>query len=259
MGPEADSETDLYVDESLVVVPVQKLPGTTNVDLDGLLHPPLKLSEDLKSGCGGMIWPAGSVLAKYLIRRHGSGLETKEMSVLLNWALAVESAGTPCACTQVVGATATEQSVFAFRLAVARGCKLRKRLYITDQEALLDLLQQNIKLNELEDRVCPAVLDWGVPPGNGIPDSPDIVLAADCVYFEPAFPLLLETLSALAGPQTTVYFCYKKRRRADLRFMKRARKIFVVEEVVDDPDQEVYCRENIFLYVDDVGSAFDLD
>jgi hypothetical protein len=43
---------------------------------------------------------------------------------------------------------------------------------------------------------------------------PDLILAADCVYFEPAFPLLVQTLSDLViDEKTEVLFCYKKRRK----------------------------------------------
>lgn len=55
---------------------------------------------------------------------------------------------------------------------------------------LLALMKENVKLNEL-DNVKAAVLDWGedaLPVG--IPPKQDILLLADCVYFEPAFPLL---------------------------------------------------------------------
>ena len=43
----------------------------------------------------------------------------------------------------------------------------------------------------------------------------DLVLAADCVYFEPAFPLLVQTLRDLhaANPSAEFLFCYKKRRK----------------------------------------------
>lgn len=49
---------------------------------------------------------------------------------------------------------------------------------------------------------------------------PQLILAADCVYFEPAFPLLVQTLADLV-PVTKlegeedpeVLFCYKKRRK----------------------------------------------
>lgn len=46
-----------------------------------------------------------------------------------------------------------------------------------------------------------------------LPSKPDIILAADCVYFEPAFPLLVQTLAELSDPTTQVLFCYKKRRK----------------------------------------------
>jgi len=55
--------------------------------------------------------------------------------------------------------------------------------------------------------------------GTAIPASipqPDVVCAADCVYFEPAFPLLVKTLSDLVDDKTEVLFCYKKRRKVSL-------------------------------------------
>jgi hypothetical protein len=74
-------------------------------------------------------------------------------------------------------------------------------------------------------------------------------LAADCVYFEPAFPLLLATLEELLdlNNNAVIYFCFKKRRKADMQFMKKARKIFVVEEI-EDQDRETFSRESLFLY-----------
>lgn len=79
--------------------------------------------------------------------------------------------------------------------------------------------------------------------------KPDVILAADCVYFEPAFPLLLATLSDLLKlcPSATIYFCFKKRRRADMQFLKKAQKLFRVTEVLDE-DRPVFSREGLFLY-----------
>jgi len=79
--------------------------------------------------------------------------------------------------------------------------------------------------------------------------QPNVILAAECVYFEPAFPLLQKTLCDLLAlsPAATVYFCFKKRRRADLQFVKRARKAFTVVEVVDD-ERSVFSRQGLFLY-----------
>lgn len=110
------------------------------------------------------------------------------------------------------------------------------------------LMQQNIALNGLEGRVEASVYDWGSARPANLPAHPDIVLAADCVYFEPAFPLLLQTMRELIGERTVCYFCFKRRRRADIQFLKAARKTFIVDDVMDDPDGDIYARENIYLY-----------
>lgn len=110
-------------------------------------------------------------------------------------------------------------------------------------------MQRNIALNNLQPIVEAAVYDWGESVPSEVPTKPDVVLAADCVYFEPAFPLLQQTMRDLIGENTTCYFCFKRRRRADLQFVKTARKVFDVVEVEEDPDREVYSRERIYLLV----------
>ena len=59
----------------------------------------------------------------------------------------------------------------------------------------------------------------------------------------------MQTLKNLVElcPSATVYFCFKKRRRADMQFMKVAKKVFEVAEVGDE-DKPVYSRENLYLY-----------
>lgn len=111
------------------------------------------------------------------------------------------------------------------------------------------LMNQNISLNALDTKVKASIYDWGSAVPAEVPQHPDVILAADCVYFEPAFPLLQQTLQDLIGPNTVCYFCFKKRRRADLHFVKAIRKMFVVEDVTDDPEKSVWSRENLFLYV----------
>lgn len=106
-------------------------------------------------------------------------------------------------------------------------------IHLTDLPHLLPTLKSNISLNAplLLSSVYPSVLSWGektpMPP-------PDVLLAADCVYFEPAFPLLLETMRTLIGEKTVCYFCFVKRRRADVGFLRRLRRIFDVREVKED-------------------------
>lgn len=61
----------------------------------------------------------------------------------------------------------------------------------------------------------------------------DVVLAADCVYLEAAFPLLEKTLLDLTDVKNppVILMSYKKRRKADARFFKAMRKHFKFHEV----------------------------
>ncbi|KAL1965166.1 hypothetical protein VTN77DRAFT_6079 [Rasamsonia byssochlamydoides] len=219
----SDQDSLFDISESLIPIRELKPPGTTSVSFDGLLKDPLVLKEDLKEGCGGQLWPAGLLLAKYMLREHHSDLLGKTIVEL--------GAG-----GGLVG------------LAVARGCSVNMPIYITDQESMLPLMEDNIKINGLSSNVRAKVLNWGTPPPADIPTHPGVVLAADCVYFEPAFPLLISTLRQLLGPESVCYFCFKRRRRADMRCIKQIKKIFDVVEIRDYADYDTYARDNLFLY-----------
>ncbi|KAI2627397.1 putative methyltransferase-domain-containing protein [Hypomontagnella submonticulosa] len=215
----------LAIGEDLAPLPAYKSAGTATVDFSGLLADPLKLHEDLAFGCGGQTWPAGIVLAKHMLRYHRDDMRESRI-------LELGAGG------GLVG------------LAVAKGCLVENPLIITDQEEMYSLMEHNISLNGLESKAKAAILNWGEPlPQDIAAIKPDVILAADCVYFEPAFPLLLATLSDLLRlcPSATIYFCFKKRRRADMQFLKKAQKMFRVAEVVDE-DRPVFSREGLFLY-----------
>ncbi|KAL1983549.1 hypothetical protein VTN96DRAFT_10209 [Rasamsonia emersonii] len=219
----SDQDSLFDISESLVPIRELKQPGITSVSFDGLLKDPLLLKEDLKKGCGGQLWPAGILLAKYMLREHRMDLLGKTIVEL--------GAG-----GGLVG------------LAVARGCSVNMPIYITDQESMLPLMEDNIKINGLSPNVRATVLNWGRPLPASIPTHPAVVLAADCVYFEPAFPLLISTLEQLLGPESVCYFCFKRRRRADMRCIKQIKKIFDVVEIRDYADYDTYARDNLFLY-----------
>jgi hypothetical protein len=74
MAPSTESrspspETDFFnFGEDFVKSPEHLTASTQSIDFDGLLGSPLLLHQDLASGCGGMLWPAGMVLAKYLLK-----------------------------------------------------------------------------------------------------------------------------------------------------------------------------------------------
>jgi len=107
-------------------------------------------------------------------------------------------------------------------------------------------MSHNVLLNNLSN-VTVSELNWGEPLTDDLP-RPDLILAADCIYFEPAFPLLVQTLSDLVvDEKTEVLLCYKKRRKADKRFFALLKKKFTWTEVMDNPNREVYSRDQIYL------------
>lgn len=112
---------------------------------------------------------------------------------------------------------------------------------------MLPLMQRNTALNDLAPSVHPSIYNWGEPTPAGLPARPEIILAADCIYFEPAFPLLMRTLEELIGERTVCWFCFVKRRKADMHFLKAARKVFEVERVGDDPFEGEYYGQNVNL------------
>lgn len=61
--------------------------------------------------------------------------------------------------------------------------------------------------------------------------------------------MLIATLEELLDlcRDAVVYFCFKKRRKADLHFMRTAKKKFLVEEI-EDVDRPTFSREGLFLY-----------
>ncbi|KAG7448922.1 S-adenosyl-L-methionine-dependent methyltransferase [Guyanagaster necrorhizus] len=161
------------------------------------------LSVDASPGCGGIVWPAGQILSNYLVRTLRSFLQGKTVLEL--------GSG-----TGLVGIVAA---------------KLGAKVYVTDQAPLLDIMRRNVLRNNLASSCTVSELNWGEPTPADIP-APDVVLAADCVYFEPAFPLLVQTLCDIYENKPEILFCYKKRRKADKRFFAILKKSFSWEQVI---------------------------
>ncbi|GAA98416.1 uncharacterized protein L969DRAFT_94222 [Mixia osmundae IAM 14324] len=191
--------------------------------------PNFQLLVDAGPGCGGITWPAAEVLTAYLaniLALNPSWLEGKRIVEL--------------------GAGTGAVSMALARMMKKRGS--RTTIYSTDQAILLDLMDANTVLNDVGDTVNVRELSWGETIASEM-QTPDIILAADCVYFEPAFPLLMKTLRLLATPTSEILFCYKKRRKADKRFFVMLRKVFTVTAVVEDfVCHRDFRREAIFLY-----------
>ncbi|RKF75210.1 Protein-lysine N-methyltransferase EFM6 [Golovinomyces cichoracearum] len=128
-------EPILSVKEDLIPLPTYKAVSTTSIDFSGLLETPLRLHEDLRTGCGGQIWPAGMVLARHMLRYHRNSLTQARI-------LEIGAGG------GLVG------------LAVAIGCQTSRPIYISDQENMIDLMRKNIAINDLESLVQELELNW---------------------------------------------------------------------------------------------------
>ncbi|KAG6866506.1 hypothetical protein C0991_003050 [Blastosporella zonata] len=193
----------------------------------------IALAVDASPGCGGIAWPAGEILSCYLTKR---GPEFLHGRTILELGSGTGLVGLVAAKLQLRQPSATHST---------------PNVWITDQAPLLDIMRRNVHLNDLDNAVAVAELNWGIPLPPSLP-IPDLILAADCVYFEPAFPLLVETLCDLVDAgvgekSTEILFCYKKRRKADKRFFGMLGKAFTWTEVTDDPNKEIYNREAITL------------
>ena len=141
--------------------------------------------------------------------------------------------------------------------------------YAADSKSpLIPIMKRNILLNGLQSHVTAIELDWCVcylilkfiaprftralfqfyliivraKPIPELPQPPDIVLAADCIYLEATFPLLVSTLVALVptppGRAPEVLLSYKKRRKADKRFFALLKTHFTWSSVVRDFDNQ---------------------
>ena len=83
MSAEAEELALLSISEDLVpstaVTPSQEV----IIAFDGLLNPPLVLQTN-ETECGGKLWPAGMVLAEYLLRNKMVEIQGKKMFVRSN-------------------------------------------------------------------------------------------------------------------------------------------------------------------------------
>lgn len=182
---------------------------------------------DVTTGCGGKIWPAAQVLGAYLT--------SKRAELAQRWrGKKIVELGSG---TGLVG------------FVVAK-LELQTETWITDQDAMLKLMAQNLELNPEGDPCYVAELEWGRPLPSDVPQKPDILLLADCVYLEVAFQPLVDTMKDLSSETTEILFCYMKRRKADKRFFTLLKKHFTFTDVADDDPErtEAYRREGLRLY-----------
>lgn len=75
----SEEGNELAISEEFVQSPAHRAARTSSIDFVGVS---LELHENLANGNGGQAWPAGMVLAKYLLRTKREDLKSCSMSVL---------------------------------------------------------------------------------------------------------------------------------------------------------------------------------
>ncbi|XP_072434678.1 protein N-lysine methyltransferase METTL21A isoform X2 [Chiloscyllium punctatum] len=114
---------------------------------------------------------------------------------------------------------------------------------VTDREVALQFLESNLQENippDLRAKARARELNWGVNLDQFDPGSYDVVLGADVVYLEEAFPALLETLEYLSSEQTTILLSCRIRYERDQNFLQMLGSRFVVEKVHYDTEKDVH-------------------
>lgn len=79
----SDPAEELSISEDLVPFTDQIASQEVILAINGLLSPPLVLQTN-ETECGGKLWPAGMVLAEYLLRNKMDEMEGKKMFVRSN-------------------------------------------------------------------------------------------------------------------------------------------------------------------------------
>ncbi|GMF52306.1 unnamed protein product [[Candida] boidinii] len=258
------------IDEGLVPIraPHSSLSGTTSLDLsslDDILKKisndantrPIKIYEDGgKIGCGGVLWISGKALALYLLQNWDKlMIDLKVNHGIENLNRIIElGAGT--------GITGIALGLF-LESRISKGIDTNTsqdfKIDVTDIPNLVTIMNQNVELNQISTIVNARVLSWGEELPQDIQNTGvDLVLAADCVYHEVLFDILRKTLvdlckvNKLKYPQgskreTVILMASRKRRRADVRFFKKAKKCFNMVEIKDYKEYEEFRNQNIHI------------
>ncbi|XP_076155556.1 protein N-lysine methyltransferase METTL21D-like [Alosa pseudoharengus] len=192
----------------------------------------LKVNQCLKGDVGHVVWDAAIVLGKYLetesFLNSSSGVSFWTSKNVLELG----------AGTGIVGLVAAT---------------LGAHVILTDLDDLQQLLQKNITENQalITGSATAKVLRWGENTTDVLP-PPDVILMADCIYYEQSVEPLVETLKALAEEKTCIICCYEQRTEGvnpeiERRFFERLLQHFQSEEIPPDKQDPEFNSPEIRL------------
>lgn len=171
----------------------------------------LKIHQCEVGDVGCVVWDSGLVLAKYLEYKHCflKGHWKNKYVIELG------------AGTGLVGLTAA--------------C-LGASVLLTDLPALLPLLELNLTENgdKLQGNTEARVLKWGQDVSAFV--KPDVILVADCIYYQQSLEPLVVTLKELSDHNTEILMSYEERETGNKpmlqkRFFELIEDDFLLEEL----------------------------
>lgn len=260
------------IDEDLVPIRAahSSLSGTMSLDLssiDDILRKvsngsnsntrSIKIHEDGgKIGCGGILWVSGKALALYLLQNWD------KLMIDLKINHGIENLNRIIELGSGTGITGIALGLFLeFRILNNLNTNISKnfKIDVTDILKIVNIMNENIKLNKISQLVNANVLSWGEEISQDIQKTGvDLILAADCVYHEVLFDILRKTLIDLckinklkypkgSKRETVILMASRKRRRADVRFFKKAKKFFNMIEIKDYNEYEEFKNQNVHI------------
>lgn len=189
----------------------------------------LKLHQKIEGDVNCVVWDAAIILAKYLEK-----LNNNNVGYFKNKKIIELGAGVGC-----VGITAAA---------------LGGDVTLSDLPEALPLLNLNVDENKTcwegnhgLVRIIP--LDWGTEAEL---NSPDIILLADCVYYEKSVLPLIKTLKTLARSDTDILVCQEirdtqKQVECWELFIKNIEKYFTISIVPIEDHHEEFSSSDIVI------------
>jgi len=183
---------------------------------------PLLIQQQRAKGIGFQLWPAATHLCRFLEHHlaaisHCVGKDPRDLQCL------------------ELGAGVGLVGIFAAALGIGHTT-------LTDLPDVLEALHINVTLNTPlltstvgQSRVAVRALAWGTSDSDRFTGI-DLVLVADCVYWECLFAPLLHTLAALTATGAIVFMAHVRRWAHDRRFFTLAAKrlrVLLLEERIE--------------------------
>jgi protein N-lysine methyltransferase METTL21C len=180
-----------------------------------LLAAPIVVQQKRRQGIAHQLWPAATFLCRYL---------EQNIHVL------TESGKPLCDITAIeLGAGLGLTGLFAAGLGLGS-------VILTDLADVCPQLRANAALNpSIAARVTAQPLQWGsADVHNPAFAACDVILAADCVYWEELFAPLVDTLFHLTASGAPVLMAHVRRWKRDAKFFKLCQKRLHVEKLYEE-------------------------